>query len=107
MLTIPGHKVKGALFLALPPLLERTFSLAPWLLLDLTGLNWGRLEILEKTQDRQTESWGHVCCMLGWSCTTLIASFFYLDYLRPYSLQFFKTLLKTSFLRLELSHVCS
>jgi hypothetical protein len=27
--------------------------------------------------------------------------------LRPFSLQFFKTLLKTSFLRLALAHVCS
>jgi hypothetical protein len=37
-----GHSeesLKGALFLTLPPLLERAFSLAPWLLLDLTGLN--------------------------------------------------------------------
>jgi hypothetical protein len=32
--------MKGALFLVLPPLLEQAFSLAPWLLLDLTGLNW-------------------------------------------------------------------
>jgi hypothetical protein len=46
---------KGALFLVLPPLLERAFSLAPWILLDLTGLNWRRLEILEKIQDRQTD----------------------------------------------------
>jgi hypothetical protein len=99
--------VKKALFLALLPLLERAFSLAPWLLLDLTGLNWGQLEILEKTQDRQTESWGQVFCMLGRRCTTLIASFLYLDFLRPYLLQFFKTLLKTSLLRLALSHVCS
>jgi hypothetical protein len=47
--------VKGALFLALPPLLEQVFSLGPWLLLNLTGFNWSRLEILEKVQDRQTD----------------------------------------------------
>jgi hypothetical protein len=44
---IAGETLKGALFLTLPPLLERGF-LSPWLLLDLTGLNWGQLEILEK-----------------------------------------------------------
>jgi hypothetical protein len=38
----------GVLFLELPPLLEQGFSLAPWLLLDLTGLSWRWLEILEK-----------------------------------------------------------
>jgi hypothetical protein len=43
------------LWTGLPPLLEWVFSLAPWLLLYLTGLNWGRLEILEKTQARQTD----------------------------------------------------
>jgi hypothetical protein len=54
--TVPLSEMKGAPFLMLPPLLERAFSLTPWLLLNLPGLNWGQLEILEKTQDRQI--WG-------------------------------------------------
>jgi hypothetical protein len=100
-------EVKGALFFMPLRCWGEVFSLVPWLLLDLTGLNWGILEILEKIQDRQTESWDQVCCTLGWKCPTLIASFLYLDSLRTSSLQFCKTLLKTSFLRLTLSHVLS
>jgi hypothetical protein len=46
--------MEQAFFLA--PLLERAFSCS-WLLLNLTGANWGRLE-MQKGQrvERQTES---------------------------------------------------
>jgi hypothetical protein len=86
---------------------EVFLSLAPWLLLDLTGLNWGRVEILEKTQDRQTNrklETGVLYARLEMHNSQCFSS---PDSLRPYSLQFFKTLLQTSFLRLALSHVCS
>jgi hypothetical protein len=101
---INGHW-RGCCFLLSLPCLSKVFSLAPWLLLDLTGLNWRQLEILEKMQDRQTESEvRYVVCLAG---DTQHSFLLYLDSLRPYSLQFFKTLLQTSFLRLALSHVCS
>jgi hypothetical protein len=44
--------MKGVLFLELLPLLERGFLSCS---LVITGLNWGQLEILEKTQDRKTD----------------------------------------------------
>jgi hypothetical protein len=66
---------------------------------ELTGLNWEWLEIQKRHSiDRQTES-GVECWALKWRWPTLIASFLYLDSLRPYSLQFFKTLLLKSSLK--------
>jgi hypothetical protein len=73
-------------------------SLAPLLLLNLTGLAGGQQE-MQKGQriGRQTESWGQVCWVLGWRRTTdslLLFSIFFLIYfasllyfysLRPYS----------------------
>jgi hypothetical protein len=54
----------------------------------------------EKTYNRQTDrKWGQVCWVLGWRHPTLIASFLYLYPLRPYSLEFFKTLLLKSSLK--------
>jgi hypothetical protein len=46
---------RGHCFLHSLPFWSKVFLLTPWLLLDLTGLNWGQLEILEKTQNRQTD----------------------------------------------------
>jgi hypothetical protein len=84
--------------------LEQAFSLGPLLLLNLTGPNWGWLEMQKGHRiNRQTESWGQVCWVLGWRCTTLIASFFYysLHLLCFLSLSlFFKTLLLYSSLKL-------
>jgi hypothetical protein len=58
----------------------------------------------EKTQDRQKVG----VSVLGVRVETPNPHCFSsLDSLRPYPLQFFKTLLQTSFLRLALSHVCS
>jgi hypothetical protein len=72
-------------------LLERAFSHF-WLLLNLTGANWGPLEI-KKRQDRQTDrKWDQVCWVLRWRHTTLIASFLCLYSFRSCSLHFFKTL---------------
>jgi hypothetical protein len=89
---------RGYCFFA-PSFVSESFFSHSWLLLNLTGLNWGQLEISEKTQDRQTDrKWGQECWALGWRCPTLIA-FLYLDSLRPCSLQFFKTLLLKSSLK--------
>jgi hypothetical protein len=87
---------RGRWFLA-PSLLRVSFLSRSWLLLNLTGLNWGWLEVQKRHKiDRK---WGQVCCALGWSRATLIASFLYLYPLRSYSLQFFKTLLLKSSLK--------
>jgi hypothetical protein len=59
------------------PLLEQAFSRS-WLLLKLTGTNWGVTGDSEKTQKRQTEN--QVFWELGWRCTTLIASFLYYSF---------------------------
>jgi hypothetical protein len=61
------------------------------------GLNWGQLEIQKR--HRIERKWGQVCWVPGWRSPTLIASFLYLYSLRPYSLQFFKTLLLKSSLK--------
>jgi hypothetical protein len=69
----------------------------------ITEPNWaylGETGDSEKTQDRQTDrKWSQVCWVLWWRCPTFIASFLYLYSLRPYSLQFFKTLLLKSSLK--------
>jgi hypothetical protein len=83
---LPYWRIEGGTVSHAPSLARmRFFSLAPWLLLDLTELNWGVTGDSEKIQDRQEEIWGQVCCTLDWKHTTLIASFLCLDSLRPYS----------------------
>jgi hypothetical protein len=72
------------------------FFLSLLLLLNLTGAKWVVMGDAERTQDRQTESWGQVCWALGWGCTVASlllfsilfihsAFFLYLYPLRPYS----------------------
>jgi hypothetical protein len=83
---------RGCCFLT-PSLVRASFISHSWLLLNLTGLNWRWLEIQKIHRiDRQTESGVRCVGHLG-------ASFFYLYSLRPYSLQFFKTLLLKSSLK--------
>jgi hypothetical protein len=76
--------MKGALFLMLPPLLERHFLSHS---LDLTGLNWGQLEIQKRYRiDRQKVGVRGVVHLAG-ETQPLLFLFFYLD--------FFKALLLT------------
>jgi hypothetical protein len=89
------------------PCWSEVFSLAPWLLLDLTGLNWGQMEIYRRYRVDRQRNLGLDVLYTQLEMHNLHCFFFSLDFLRPFSLQFFKTLLKTSFLRLPLPHVCS
>jgi hypothetical protein len=76
---------KTSIFVFFSLALEQAFShplLRLWTELfltpNLTGTNWWQLEMEKRHRiDRQTESWGQVCCLLRWRHTTLIACFLY------------------------------
>jgi hypothetical protein len=96
--------VEGALFFFAPSFVRASF-LSRWLLLNLTGLNQGQLEIQKRYKiDRQKVGPG----VLGAQMETpnphcLFPQSLFFKALLAFKV-FFKTFLKTSFLRLSLSH---
>jgi hypothetical protein len=93
-----GLSWRGCCFLA-PSLVRASFLFRSWLLPNLTGLNWGWLEIQKRHRiDRQTEN-GVRCVGRLDGDTQPSLLLFSVFILRPYSLQLFKTLLLKSSLK--------